>query len=119
MKRRPRKDDREPTQAQRLFRRMVREWLWVCLILLPLTAMLSMTQGLALSNLLYDNLRRLSPLPVDPRILIVTIDDYSLQQLGQWPWSRAMHAQLLDRLSAANVKGVLFDVIFSLSLIHI
>ncbi|MGF6397531.1 CHASE2 domain-containing sensor protein/signal transduction histidine kinase [Pseudomonas frederiksbergensis] len=113
MKRRPRKDDREPTQAQRLFQRMVREWLWVCLILLPLTAMLSMNQGLALSNLLYDNLRRLSPLPVDPRILIVTIDDYSLQQLGQWPWSRAMHAQLLDRLSAANVKGVLFDVIFS------
>ncbi|EJM68306.1 putative transmembrane sensor domain protein [Pseudomonas sp. GM50] len=113
MKRRPRKDDREPTQAQRLFQRMVREWLWVCLILLPLTAMLSMNQGLALSNLLYDNLRRLSPLPVDPRILIVTIDDYSLQQLGQWPWSRVMHAQLLDRLSAANVKGVLFDVIFS------
>jgi CHASE2 domain-containing sensor protein/signal transduction histidine kinase len=92
---------------------MVREWLWVCLILLPLTAMLSMNHGLALSNLLYDNLRRLSPLPMDPRILIVTIDDYSLQQLGQWPWSRAMHAQLLDRLSAANVKGVLFDVIFS------
>ncbi|MGF6314706.1 CHASE2 domain-containing protein [Pseudomonas frederiksbergensis] len=113
MKRRPRKDDREPTQAQRLFQRMVREWLWVCLILLPLTAMLSMNHGLALSNLLYDNLRRLSPLPMDPRILIVTIDDYSLQQLGQWPWSRAMHAQLLDRLSAANVKGVLFDVIFS------
>ncbi|MHC8384537.1 CHASE2 domain-containing protein [Pseudomonas sp. LB3P14] len=113
MKRRPRKDDREPTQAQRLFQRMVREWLWVCLILLPLTAMLSMSQGLTLSNLLYDNLRRLSPLPVDPRILIVTIDDYSLQQLGQWPWSRAMHAHLLDRLSAANVKGVLFDVIFS------
>jgi CHASE2 domain-containing sensor protein/signal transduction histidine kinase len=113
MKGQPRKDGREPTQAQRLFRRMVREWLWVSLILLPLTALLSMTQGLALSNLLYDNLRRLSPLPVDPRILIVTIDDYSLQQLGQWPWSRAIHAQLLDRLSAAHAKGILFDVIFS------
>lgn len=113
MKGRPRKDGREPTQAQRLFRRMVREWLWVSLILLPLTALLSMSQGLTLSNLLYDNLRRLSPLPVDPRILIVTIDDYSLQQLGRWPWSRAMHAQLLDRLSAANAKGILFDVIFS------
>jgi CHASE2 domain-containing sensor protein/signal transduction histidine kinase len=92
---------------------MVREWLWVSLILLPLTAVLSMTHGLVLSNLLYDNLRRLSPLPVDPRILIVTIDDYSLQQLGKWPWSRAMHAQLLDRLGAANAKGILFDVIFS------
>ncbi|MHC5196296.1 CHASE2 domain-containing protein [Pseudomonas frederiksbergensis] len=113
MKGRPRKDGREPTQAQRLFRRMVREWLWVSLILLPLTAVLSMTHGLVLSNLLYDNLRRLNPLPVDPRILIVTIDDYSLQQLGKWPWSRAMHAQLLDRLGAANAKGILFDVIFS------
>lgn len=71
MKRRPRKDDREPTQAQRLFQRMVREWLWVCLILLPLTAMLSMNQGLALSNLLYDNLRRLSPLPVEDRKSVV------------------------------------------------
>ncbi|UVK98856.1 CHASE2 and HATPase_c domain-containing protein [Pseudomonas sp. B21-048] len=118
MKSRPRKDEREPTQAQRLFRRMVREWLWVSLILLPLTALLSMSQGLSLSYLLYDKLRRLNPLPVDPRILIVTIDDYSVQQLGPWPWPRAMHAQLLDRLSAANAKGVLFDVIFSESDSH-
>lgn len=109
----PRKEGREPTQAQQLFRRMVREWLWVSLILLPLTAILSLSQGLTLSNLLYDNLRRLSPLPVDPRILIITIDDYSLQQLGQWPWSRTVHADVLDRLTAAKVRGVLFDVIFS------
>lgn len=113
MKRWPRKEGREPTQAQQLFRRMVREWLWVSLILLPLTALLSLSHGLTLSNLLYDNLRRLSPLAVDPRILIVTIDDYSLQQLGQWPWPRTVHADLLDRLSAAHAKGVLFDVIFS------
>ncbi|WP_095147006.1 MULTISPECIES: CHASE2 domain-containing protein [unclassified Pseudomonas] len=113
MRRWPRKEGREPTQAQRLFRRLVREWLWVSLILLPLTAVLSLSQGLTLSNLLYDNLRRLSPLPVDPRILIITIDDYSLQQLGQWPWPRTMHADLLDRLSAAGPRGVLFDVIFS------
>jgi CHASE2 domain-containing sensor protein/signal transduction histidine kinase len=108
-----RADGREPTQAQRLFRGLVHEWLWVSLILLPLTAVLSLSHGLTPNNLLYDSLRRLSPLPVDPRILIVTIDDYSLQQLGQWPWSRSLHAQLLDRLTAANAKGVLFDVIFS------
>jgi len=113
MTRWPRKDGREPTQAQRLFRRMVREWLGVSLILLPLTAVLSLSQGLTLSNLLYDNLRRLSPLAVDPRILIVTIDDYSLQQLGKWPWPRTVHADLLDRLTAAEPRGVLFDVIFS------
>lgn len=113
MTRWPRKEGREPTQAQQLFRRMVREWLGVSLILLPLTAVLSLSHGLTLSNLLYDNLQRLSPLPVDPRILIVTIDDYSLQQLGKWPWPRPVHADLLDRLTAAQPRGVLFDVIFS------
>lgn len=108
-----RADGREPTQAQRLFRGLVREWLWVSLILLPLTAVLSLSHGLALNNLFYDNLRRFTPLPVDPRILLVTIDDYSLQQLGRWPWPRAVHGQLLDRLGAAGAKGVLFDVILS------
>ncbi|MCK9797096.1 CHASE2 and HATPase_c domain-containing protein [Pseudomonas sp. MAFF 302030] len=108
-----RADGREPSQAQQLFRRLVREWLGVSLILLPLTAVLSLSHGLALNNLLYDSLRRLSPLPVDPRILLVTIDDYSLKQLGQWPWSRTVHGALLDRLHAAQAKGVLFDVIFS------
>lgn len=107
------RDGREPTQAQRLFRRLVREWLGVSLILLPLTAVLSLSHGLSLNNLVYDNVRRFTSLPVDPRILLVTIDDYSLQQLGGWPWPRAVHGQLLDRLSAAEVKGVLFDVIFS------
>lgn len=113
MSRRRQPEGRGSTQAQRLFRGLVREWVWVSLILLPLTAVLSLSHGLALNNLLYDSLRRLSPLPVDPRILVVTIDDYSLQQLGQWPWPRTLHADLLDRLTAAKARGVLFDVIFS------
>lgn len=32
----------EPSQAQRLFRGLVREWLLVSLLLLPLTALLSL-----------------------------------------------------------------------------
>ncbi|MGC5701653.1 CHASE2 domain-containing protein [Pseudomonas sp. NFXW11] len=110
---RARRDGREATQAQRLFRGLVREWLGVSLLLLPLTAALSLSHGLALNNLFYDNLRRFTPLPVDPRILLVTIDDYSLQQLGRWPWPRAVHGQMLDQLTAAGAKGVLFDVILS------
>nr|WP_154741575.1 CHASE2 domain-containing protein [Pseudomonas karstica] len=108
-----RSEKRQSTQAQRLFNGLVREWLWISLLLLPMTAFLSLSPGLALNNLLYDHLRRLSPLPVDPRILLVTIDDRSLKQLGQWPWSRRVHAELIDRLSAAKPTGILFDVIFS------
>jgi len=106
-------EKRQPTHAQRLFHGLVREWLWIGLLLLPITAYLSMSPGLALNNPLYDSLRRLAPLPVDPRILLVTIDDPSLKKLGQWPWPRSLHADLIDRLSAAQPSGILFDVIFS------
>ncbi|AYG05567.1 CHASE2 domain-containing protein [Pseudomonas fluorescens] len=108
-----RAEQRQPTQAQRLFNGLVREWLWISLLLLPMTALLSLSPGLSFNNLLYDSLRRLTPLPVDSRILLVTIDDMSLKALGQWPWSRHLHADLIDRLSAAKPAGILLDVIFS------
>ncbi|ENY9926696.1 TPA: CHASE2 domain-containing protein [Pseudomonas aeruginosa] len=103
----------EPSQAQRLFRGLVREWLLVSLLLLPFTALLSLSSGLPLNNLLYDRLRNLAPLAVDPRILVVAIDDRSLESLGRWPWPRSVHAELLDRLAAAGARSVLLDVIFS------
>jgi CHASE2 domain-containing sensor protein/signal transduction histidine kinase len=106
-------EKRQPTHAQRLFHGLVREWLWIGLLLLPITAYLSLSPGLALNNPLYDSLRRLTPVPVDPRILLVTIDDPSLKKLGQWPWPRSLHADLIDRLSAAQPKAILFDVMFS------
>lgn len=106
-------EKRQPTRAQLLFHGLIREWLLIGLVLLPFTVYLSLSPGLALNNPLYDSLRRLTPLPVDPRILLVTIDDQSLKRLGQWPWPRSVHADLIDRLSAARPAGILFDVIFS------
>ncbi|MGZ0714648.1 CHASE2 domain-containing protein [Pseudomonas palleroniana] len=106
-------EKRQPTHAQRLFHGLVREWLWIGLLLLPITAYLSLSPGLALNNPLYDSLRRLTPLPVDSRILLVTIDDQSLKELGRWPWPRSLHADLIDRLSDAQPAAILFDVIFS------
>ncbi len=97
----------------RLFRGLLREWLWVGLLLLPLAAVLSLSQNLAFSHFLYDRLSRLSPLPVDPRILLVTIDDRSLEALGRCPGRAVCMPSLLERLSAAQPRGVLFDVIFS------
>ncbi len=106
-------EKRQPTRAQLLFHGLIREWLLIGLVLLPFTVYLSLSPGLALNNPLYDSLRRLTPLPVDPRILLVTIDDQSLKKLGQWPWPRSVHADLIDRLSTARPAGILFDVIFS------
>ncbi|MEO7864353.1 MAG: EAL domain-containing protein [Sphingomicrobium sp.] len=46
-------------------------------------------------------------------IVIVAIDDKSLHEVGNWPWPRRIDAALLDRISAAEPKQVLFDINFS------
>ena len=52
-------------------------------------------------------------LQTTPEIGIVKIDDKSIAELGRFPWSRSQYVKLLDQLTAAGVKAVLFDVIFS------
>ena len=45
-------------------------------------------------------------------IVIVAIDDASLNELGSWPWPRAVHAQLVDNLRQRGVKQIIYDVLF-------
>lgn len=44
-------------------------------------------------------------------IVIVAIDEATLRELGQWPFSRDTHATLLENLATARVVG--FDIIFA------
>ncbi len=63
-------------------------------------------------NLIYDFESSLIRIPVDDNIVIVAIDDNSLQKLGRWPWSRAVHARFLDQLTKTDVKAIGFDILF-------
>jgi EAL domain-containing protein (putative c-di-GMP-specific phosphodiesterase class I)/CHASE2 domain-containing sensor protein len=45
-------------------------------------------------------------------IVLVPIDDRALRDIGRWPWPRRYHAQLIDRLTAAGAKKILFDITF-------
>lgn len=66
-----------------------------------------------IENLAYDLACEYTP-PAPPQdIVIVAIDDTSLQpqHQGRWPWSRRTHAQLVRRLAEARV--IVFDVIFA------
>ena len=69
-----------------------------------------------LDYLIYDlRLRAEARTPeLDPRIVIVDIDEKSLREVGRWPWSRDVVANLLveltDKLGAAAVG---FDVVFA------
>jgi diguanylate cyclase len=42
-------------------------------------------------------------------VVIVAVDDKSVQELNAWPWPRRYHAALLDRLTAAGAREVAFD----------
>lgn len=51
--------------------------------------------------------------PAAQRIVIIDIDERSLKEVGHWPWSRKTVAELVDKLAAAGVVSVTFDVVFS------
>jgi len=46
-------------------------------------------------------------------VVLLEIDAASLQSVGIWPWPRAVHAELLDRLMALGAREVAFDIDFS------
>ena len=65
-----------------------------------------------LNLVLYDVLLPLQAQPPSEQVVVVAIDDASLQALGRWPWSRRRHAELLDRLDAMGARAVAFDMLF-------
>lgn len=100
---------------------VLRHWPRIVITLVPVVLMLlhvSTTErrpaldGLDLS--IADWRTRLTlPGRLDPHVVIVDIDDASLQAVGQWPWGRdklaALTTELMDRQKAA-VLG--FDMVF-------
>jgi len=48
---------------------------------------------------------------ISERVVVVAIDEKSVNELGRWPWNRKVIAKLIDNLSEAKV--VAMDVIFS------
>src|SRR3989344_5497310 len=39
-------------------------------------------------------------------IVLVAIEDRSIQSIGRWPWDRAVFAELIDKLSQAKVIAI-------------
>jgi len=67
-----------------------------------------------LEGLAYDlRLKLTLPESGDPQVVIVDIDETSLQREGRWPWSRDKLAQLTTQLfERYGVRAVGFDVLF-------
>lgn len=65
-----------------------------------------------LDRLLYDSYQQIFFREPAKDIVIVPIDEKSLDIIGRWPWSRSKHAALIERLTQANVKAIGYDVLF-------
>jgi adenylate cyclase len=70
----------------------------------------------SIDNLLFDySMKKTADGQPDPRIVVVAVDDASLDQLGRFPWDRAVYAPFLANLNQeGNIpKAIAFDIIFS------
>lgn len=94
---------------------------WVLLLLIGLAASVQLLHDpLATANYAsYDQMlkKRLWTPAVDPKIIIVDIDEASLSQLnrefGRWPWPRETLAAALEWLESKGTQAVVFDILFS------
>lgn len=86
----------------------------VAIILAVIAAILAFSEALTSVDHLYDDFgQRLSFSLAPDNIVIVAIDDPSLDALGSWPWSKRFHTELVQVLSKEHVKVIGFDVDFS------
>ncbi|HEY5899833.1 MAG TPA: adenylate/guanylate cyclase domain-containing protein [Burkholderiales bacterium] len=68
-----------------------------------------------LDQIIYDaRLSMTMPGGTDRRIVVLDIDEKSLQEVGRWPWPRDLMAQVVDKLFDKYQVGLLgFDVVFA------
>src|SRR4051812_12183507 len=66
-------------------------------------------------NFVFDNFQRIAPRVYDETlpVKIAAIDEKSLEKFGQWPWSRATMATVIDRLRELGAVVVALDVLYA------
>ncbi|MBU0728166.1 MAG: CHASE2 domain-containing protein [Proteobacteria bacterium] len=63
---------------------------------------------------LYDlRMHLLSDQDSPSEIVLVNIDDYSIENLGRWPWPRSHIAKGIESINAGNPKAIGLNIIFS------
>ncbi|MBA2676490.1 adenylate/guanylate cyclase domain-containing protein [Ramlibacter sp.] len=99
-----------------------RHWPRIAVTLVPLLFTLLHAAGALplgmlqrLDDSIYDaRLRATMPATLDPRIVIIDIDEKSLAEVGRWPWGRNRLADLADELFERQQVALLgFDVLFA------
>ncbi len=83
-------------------------------VLLLGVSLLSFSEVLERFDLvIYDKISTIQRYIPGSDVVIVAIDEESLQVLGRWPWSRSIHAELINQLTRIGSKVVAFDVLLA------
>ncbi|MFO1351174.1 MAG: CHASE2 domain-containing protein [Gammaproteobacteria bacterium] len=86
----------------------------IALLLLGLPIALSLSDWLtSWDSVIYDWQLKLGARPPPTDVVIVAIDEASLNEIGRWPWSRRVHAEFIDTLTALGAKAVGVDILFA------
>ncbi|MGH1375576.1 MAG: CHASE2 domain-containing protein [Alphaproteobacteria bacterium] len=65
-----------------------------------------------LQHTVFDQFNKLHPRKSSQQVVIVDIDEKSLEHIGQWPWPRNVMADLVQSLSEKGAKVIAFDGVF-------
>lgn len=93
--------------------RLIIEWVAILLVSCAIAigaAKSELTQRL--DHLLLDAAMPFASAPPSDDIVIVAIDDESLQSVGKWQWDRLEHAKLIRQITNAGAKTIAYDLLF-------
>lgn len=68
---------------------------------------------LKLQHAVFDQFNKVHPRESSGQVIIVDVDEASLERLGQWPWPRNIMADLTRSLTEKGAKVIAFDGVFS------
>ncbi len=98
----------------------VKPWLWLGGIVgVSCAALWQFGAWETLERAAYNTLVRSQNLPIfpeqqwDDRVVVIAIDEPSIEAYGRFPWERSHYTDLLAQLSFAPPAAIGFDVIFS------
>ena len=95
-------------------KRLYQDQFFTALILFFFTIVLAISGALnRFDHVFYDASQYFSFKKPPQDIVIIAIDERSLDALGKWPWRRSIHAQLLQILKNADAKVIGLDIFFS------
>jgi adenylate cyclase len=87
--------------------------LFIVVLLLSILCFLNFGLRDRLQFIAFDTLNKVDPREATDQIMIVDIDEETLNQLGQWPLPRDILADLVTSMKSYGTTATVFDIVFA------